>query len=774
VETRHGRTVIVLDGEPVSQAAYCDYILRGDWDARVREFADSGVCVYHLQVPHGDQGRGHDFFDGAFWVDDHVFPEDDFPCPLSLDRQAEIVLGHCPHARFYVKTWLSPPIRWTETHADQMLTAEDGRRFREPCWASPPYLAGLARALATAVRFCESRPWADRIVGYLPIPYGEGCTLLTCGGWMFDQSAAAAAGFRAWLRARYDSDAALQAAWADPAATLASAAVPRDSEWLRKRREAVPHIEGQPIASFAANCPSARPAGLFHWLEPAQAAREHDYCRFMRDALAHWLRTVVGAIRGACAEAGVRRVVLIDALKQPLLGWQIQSAFDGIGDGQSFPNMLQLSGSWDVGPILDASGLDGLVNPADYTARTVGFALESEGLTDSLPLRGMTAMVENDARTYVGQGVHEQGAFRTPREVEAGLLRNAALPLSRGWQSYWCNVGSSYFHDAGIQKTVRQLVPLLDRLNRAPHRETRDAVAMVIDDGSPMFEDFTSGYQSLAVIWQRVKGLALCGVPYRLYLLSDLEKETLPACKVWLFPNLFKVDEPVLRLLRQRVLRDGNVALFGPATGITDGRILTAGPASALLGVPMELLPRTTVRHVLAQDAGHAISRELPAGFVYGDSLPYGPTLVPREWAVETHGATPLGHANLCWFIHRTGLFIKEFGRGAAGSGQPGARGDGDYAAIWSVAMPLPPELLRACARHAGCHVWSEQNHQIYASGSLVSLHTVKTGRHTVRLPRACRVRDALSGECLGRTRVRRIVVECQAAPETRVFLLED
>lgn len=331
--------------------------------------------------------------------------------------------------------------------------------------------------------------------------------------------------------------------------------------------------------------------------------------------------------------------------------------------------------------------------------------------------------------------------------------------MSRGLHDYWCNVGSSYFHAANIHEhTVAKLAPALDRMNDWPHRETRDAIALVIDDTSPLVEDFTSGYQSLAVIWQRIRGLAHCGVPYRILLLSDLARGNVPRYKAWLFPNLFKVDDDVLALLRRTVLRDGNVAIFGPATGITDGRLLTAEPASRLLGVPMELHPRTCVRHVVVQDIpGHAISRELPASHIFGDSLPYGPTLTPCDRAVEAcASATTLGHANLCWLIHRSGFFINEL---------PECR------IVWSCAMPLSAEVLRACARTAGCNIWCEENDVIYASDSVAAIHTVKSGPRTLRLPRRCRVTDAISGDTQETDTDGCLQLELRA-PETRVFLL--
>ena len=633
-----------------------------------------------------------------------------------------------------------------------MQRDEDGKSYREASLASDLYIEHVTAYLRHVVRYCETRPWGDRIVGYKITPFGEGCSPLTIAGKMFDCSEATETAFRNWIRRRYRSAGRLQRAWGDATVTFEAVRVPRDAEWLARRAGTVPTLGGKPLAADA--LPSnamVSHRGLFHWIEPANAPRELDYCRFMREMAFRWIRSMAKSIHQECAAHGRRRMVGLDVVKQPLMGWQILTAFDGVGDGRTFPNILELSGSWDVGDLLDRPEIDFLWNPADYTARTLGFAHESEGMTDSLVLRGKTAILENDARCYVGAGVRDQGAFRTDGEVEAGLLRNAAMTLSRGLQSYWCNVGSSYYHAPGIQRTIARIAPMLDRLNTAPHRETPHAIAFVIDDTSPQHEDFTSGYQNLAVIWQRVLGLSRCGVPYRVYLLSDLERDDFPPYRVFLFPNLFRVDRRVTALLRSKVLRDGNLAVFGPSTGITDGQRLGADAATALLGVPMEIHARTVMRHVIVQDAGHPITRELPAGLVYGDSLTYGPVLTPVEWGVEKAGAVPLGHANACWFIHRTGLFLKEFGRGTAGNGKPGTRGRNDYGVAWSIAMPLPANLLRALARHAGCHIWCEEDDVVFASESIASLHSVKSGPRRLRLPGRFTVTDAMTGKPMGR-----------------------
>ena len=114
---------------------------------------------------------------------------------------------------------------------------------------------------------------------------------------------------------------------------------------------------------------------------------------------------------------------------------------------------------------------------------------------------------------------------------------------------------------------------------------------------------------------------------------------------------------------------------------------------------------------------------------------------------------------------------MRKHGRGGAGNGQPGPRGADDYAVLWSCAIPLPAELLRATARQAGCNVWSEENDVIYASDSFVSIHAVKAGKRILRLTLTATVRDAMTGVVLAQG-VREVTLELEAV-QTRMLLLE-
>ena len=91
----NGRPVIIHNGRPVSQAAYCDYIIWDDWKDRVRGFIESGVAIFYLR-PHPDEVS-------TFWGDDPAGRKKETRALVTLAEQAEFVLGLEPEALFYMR-----------------------------------------------------------------------------------------------------------------------------------------------------------------------------------------------------------------------------------------------------------------------------------------------------------------------------------------------------------------------------------------------------------------------------------------------------------------------------------------------------------------------------------------------------------------------------------------------------------------------------------------------------------------------------------------------
>lgn len=704
-----------------------------------RQMAEAGVEVFILVV-RGDYGG--DFFTSWFWRGPGQFGDEcDRSDDLTLDRQAAEILKARPDAYFLVRWGSMVPKGWTDRHGDD-AQASESRRRREASYASRLAAEERAEQARRIVRYVERRPWGRRVLGYMAFGQDEGTMNLAIQDCLFDQSPAMARAFRAHLARTYRLDEALREAWGDPNAAIRGARPPTDAQWRAARRK------------------------WLHWPEPRQTARCRDYFLAVREALRMQRRMELAAVKEA---AGRPTFAGTDALKQPMLGWLIRDAFEAAGGGMGYRNILLASGSVDVGAMLDMPELDFLVTPADYTARSVGFGFEPEGIGDSLVLRGKTIFVEDDARSWATDERATQGAWRTVAECRAGLMRNCAVAASRGFIPYWMNVGRGFFDDPNVLKVIAEQVPVRRRLLTQPHAHSEHAIAMILDDESPLWEDFTSGFQHLAVLRQRTDHLALTGLPYRVYLLSDVARDDFPPFRAYLLPNLFRLTPARIALIRRRLMRGGSVVIFGPGTGVVEPPQPAAAGASELLGFPLERVPRQSARRVLVH-GGHPAMAEVRGPCVYGDSYVYGPILQPPR-DLKACGAVELGKASLWWQCNRAGLVLKELGRGAAGSGRPGPRGPGDCAVAFSMAVPIPASVLRSLALYGGCCPWSDLGDVVAASGTMLAVHTVRPGRRILRLPGPMTVTDAVSGEVVCRGQSSFTIT--LRAPDTRVFLLK-
>lgn len=705
------------------------------WGAKQRVFLDAGVKLFQLTI-WPTEGN---YWAQPFWSLDGRAMGEPRQSPRGgtmLAEQAMWLLERQPDARFFVRFGIHPDPEWQKTHSDEFIPvpgkygAED-RLSIMPSLASSAWAAGVERMLRDTVAWCEAQPWRDRIVGYSIFPYCEGTTEAGIFGDMFDTSPVMQEAFRSFVREKYADDAALRVAWNDDTMTLATIRVPTKAEWLEKRRA----------------------LGLLHFPDPARVRRERDYFE-LQERLFHrfWTR-----IFDLMVEVTRERPVLkgYDILKQPMLGWLHDPAFLGRwepGTLDTYGDPLLATGSVGVSKLLDHPGIDLLQTPGGYDARAVGYAWDAEGLTDSLVLRGKQNFMEADMRTWVsrdhvGKPVTpanaDAGNLLTPAEMRAGFSRTLSWALSRNQAYYYMSIwsGNWWFDEPVIGEHIALLHRQIQAAMREPWRDTEHAICLVLDDRAGKDEDFSAGLQHITVRRQLEDGLALAGLPYRIHLLDDLAHPAMPSYRCYLFPNLYRVTPETVALLRRTVLRNGNVAIFGPGTGITDGKELSAKGASELLGLPMELRQISPARRVLLQDRGHPISRRLPT-MVFGCDHGFGPLLVPSQWPFPEGGdVTPLGATFYHYFLDRGGLLVREAGRGAR-TERMEKRGPDDYAVVFSPAVPLPPELLRECARHAGAHVWSEENAVVYACDNFVSLHSVRNGPHTIHLPRPARVRN--------------------------------
>ncbi len=726
VITPAGRPVLAVAGAPLPMAGYSPIFWEKAWvEKHVPRFAPHPFG-FIFSGPPNMAGTA------CFWHDGTVTAEPAFTLPnpskfAAFDEGARLTLAAAPQTRLIIRFGLdepgiySPKSPWRAAHPDELVLTETGERLNVPSLASDLFWDNSAAAATALVRWYEQQPYRDRIAAYANFWRCEGTHEATIMGWLCDRSPVMTAAWRAYLTQTYADDAALQAAWADPQATRATAVPPAD------------RLRG-PVRDVAA---------IPFWQTGTDNAPLRDWLLCLRGLFHRRVRQVAAALRAGCDG---RVPILHDMIKQPMQGWNITDFFDPKQPMQPFGlELMGGCGSSATAALLDAPGVDGLITPHDYQARGMGGIFEPEGVADSCTLRGKLFLCEMDTRSYASnyRGT-DYGTARDLAEFEAITWRNIATALSRGWWPYWMDLHADWFGDPAMQPLLARQAQVLNAAASWPHHD-EPGIAVVIDDTAMEETNGAGRYPLLAVAEQLRLGIARCGVPYRVYLLEDLALPNLPPHKVWYFPNLFRCDERRLALLAA-VRRDGNVVVWGPGSGISDGT--TVGPSSAtkLTGFAFDLAPGNYQRRGLLL-ASHPLTAGI-AGQPFGDGLGYGPQLFPKDGLSLAAAWAQQGQ-------NRSALAVKE---------QEG------WTSVFAAALPLPAGFWRNAARLAQAHIWSESDDILVASREIVALHSVVPGAKTIRLPRPATVIDLVTGETVS-TEAREIRFDL-AAPGTRVFRL--
>ena len=715
-----GRPVLVVDGKPLPMSGYSPIFWEKHWIEKHLENVKSLPLGYVFAGLPKMQGTK------AFWAEGTVTAEPQFVPPnfsgfATIDGSSRYVAEAMLEAKLVIRFGLDESDAWKQANPDQLVLTETGERLAVPSLASDVYWSKTADAARALIRWYEGQPYAKRIIAYADFWRCEGTHESTIMGWLSDRSPVMTAAWRDYLRKTYGDDAKLQAAWGDPRATLAGAVPPAD------------RLRG----------PAREVAAIPFWQAGKDNAPLRDWLLCLRGLFHQRVRQIAAAMKEGC---NGRVPVLHDMLKQPMQGWNISDFFDPKQAMQPFGLELMAGcGSSGVAELLDLPGMDGLITPHDYQGRGMGGIFEPEGVADSCTLRGKLFLCEMDTRSYAGnfKGV-ESAPARDLAEFEAITWRNIATALSRGWWPYWMDLYANWFSDPAMQPILARQVQVLNEAVNWPHQD-EPGIAVVIDDEAAYDTNGAGRYPFLAISEQIRLGIARCGIPYRVYLLEDLALTNLPPHKVWYFPNLFRCDERRLALVK-RVQKDGNVVVWGPGSGITDGVTIGAAAATKLTGFTFDVIPGNYQRRGLFL-GGHELTAGI-AGQVFGDGLGYGPQLFPK-------GDVSLASTFAQQSQNHSALAVKE---------QDG------WTSVFAAALPLPSGFWRNAARLANAHVWCESDDVLVASREIVALHSIVPGAKTIRLPRPAKVVDLASGAEIAPA-AREIRFDMKA-PGTRVFRL--
>jgi hypothetical protein len=697
VSLNNGRPVLSVDGKSLPMSGYSPIFWEKPWvEKHVSNFS---------QYKPGFIFTGPPVMQGTlfFWNPDNTIAENPiYKTPNSskydvFDGGALHTMNLAPESSLIVRFGLDESDAWKKANPDDLVLTETGERLNVPSLASAKFWENSASAAGALIRWYEKQPYRDKIVAYADFWRCEGTHESTIMGWLSDRSPVMVTAWREYLKKTYGDDTKLQAAWGDDKITIDAAIPPADK------------LRG-----------NVRDAAMIpFWQAGKDNAQQSDWMLCLRGLFHQRVRQVAAAMKDGC---NGRVPILHDMFKQTMQGWNISDFFDTRQPMQPFGlELMGGCGSSAVAELFDAPGIDGLITPHDYQTRGMGGIFEPEGAADSCTLRGKLFLCEMDTRTYAGNFKNRESApARNLAEFEAITWRNIATALSRGWWPYWMDLYANWFSDPAMQPVISRQVKVLNEAVNWPHKD-EPGIAIVIDDAAMLDTNGAGRYPFLAVSEQLRLGIARCGVPYRIYLLEDLSLANLPPHKVWYFPNIFRSDARRLELLK-RIQRDGNVIVWGPGSGISDGNKIDAANATRLTGFNFDVIKGNYQRRGLLL-GGHALTNGI-AGQAIGDGLGYGPQLYPSD-------GTTLASAFTQQSQNCSALSVKE---------QEG------WASVFAASLPLPAGFWRNAAKLAKAHVWCDSDDVIVASQQIVALHSVVPGDKIIHLPRRAKVINLITG----------------------------
>jgi len=420
----------------------------------------------------------------------------------TVNAQCQRVLDANPRALLLPRIGVGAPQWWREAHpGDAMAWDRDPQRGRgTTAVASPAYRRDAAAWLAALIEHLE-KTFGPHIVGYHPCGQntGEWFYLNTWGPALNGYSPATRDAWRGWLRQRYKTDAALQAAWGRSAATLATATVPSPES----RR--------------------AAPAGTLR--DPADERSLIDFAEFQQQMMSECVVLFANTVR--TATRGKKMVVFF-------YGYVFE--FGAVGNGPA------TSGHYMLRRVLDCPDIDVLCSPISYFDRGLGGSGPAMTAAESVALAGKMWLYEDDTATYLSPSKHTgrppalKSRVETIEQTNALLVRNTAQCALRNFGSWWMDLGGTgWFRDRRMWRQM-ELLEALDQPLLDQPRPFQPQVAAVVDERSMLRVAFRGNVVTRPCVYEARGALARSGVLYGQYLLDDVTAGRVKA-KMYAFLN---------------------------------------------------------------------------------------------------------------------------------------------------------------------------------------------------------------------------------------------
>jgi hypothetical protein len=515
-------------------------------------------------------------------------------------------------------------------------------------------------------------------------------------GHLSDYSPANLQAFRAWLKTKYKTDAALQKAWSQPQVTFETAAIPA-AERRTTDRLFLDKPEDRDIADFN----RFRSEGIVDTLD--------GYAKVLRAS--HGTPIILGTYY-AGPNAGVR--------SHRATGYLLENGLFNYVTSVLTYNEIRLPG----GP---------------------GKAHQA---WSSLLLHNTFGLSEEDFRSWKSSYSTPESSFHvgrveTAEESNAMIRRDTGHMLAVGQGVWWYDMSGGWFSDPSIMRAVEESLRGF-RADLKNDELPRAQVAVFIDEMSPAYLASTNAATlEYSALNKQIVQLNSSGVPYHIYLQSDLTNPKLPDnYKLYLFLNAYHLS-PAEQNALQKLRRDNKTLAFVHAPGVIPDGGSTPDAATAIskiTGITVEAASKESLQ--LQPVAGNDFYAGVPNRI--GFSVP--------AFSVADSKAEPIAQ----YADGRIAVAWKSFG---------------NWNSLFFGGVGMNEFFFNALARKAGAWVAADAGNAVYASQNFLTIHAMYPGPKTVQLLQPSKVIDLVDGKVLSES-TSSLTLQMQRG-ETRWFYLE-
>jgi beta-galactosidase len=470
-------------------------------------------------------------------------------------------------------------------------------------------------------------------------------------------------------------------------------------QWLK--------LHGDPQADTAepptADERRAHPYGLLR--DPARERRLLDFARFQQWEMAEH----VAAMAAACRRGTDGRKLVVF-----FYGYLFEFA--------PLSNGAPTSGHYALSSLLKCRDIDILCSPISYTDREWIGTAPSMTVAESVQRAGILWLNEDDSRTFLDPRKEEhtqEGGLVNLEQTRQVMRRNTAQAAIRGFGTWWMDLpAQGWFNDARIWEEMVLLRPLDAAMieRRGPFAPN---IAAVVDEESMCHLPGGSAVVASNLIYDSRAALGRCGAPYGQYLLDDVLVGRVSA-KLQIFLSAWALTPEKRATLAGR-RTPGVVRAWCYAPGyLYPDRADAAG------------IKEVTSFEAKAADVATAEATPTQAGRKLGLVAPWGPKHAIRPLFSVTASA----EETLATYCDGTpAVAVRRSEKGVD---------------VFVGVPQLTPEVIRALAKLAGVHLFTEGKATVWAAEGYVSLQAHETGPLILNTGRQGKVVDALDGKALG------------------------